>query len=217
MNEDDALWRRLVFPSDYRNPTPAARYHLTVIGAGPAGLVTAIAAAGLGARVALVERHAMGGDCLNVGCVPSKTLLAAVRGGLTFALAMQRVRAVRARIARHDSVERYTQAGVDVFLGQGSFSNAHEIRVAAATLRTRRTVIATGARARIPPLPGLAQITPLSNETVLVNSGLDSLCFAVLVARLEDKLGVDPFSTAEDPSFPVTLGEFVRVYENAAR
>jgi acyl carrier protein len=61
------------------------------------------------------------------------------------------------------------------------------------------------------------KLVPLSNETVLVNSGLDSLCFAVLVARLEDKLGVDPFSTAEDPSFPVTLGEFVRVYENAAR
>jgi pyruvate/2-oxoglutarate dehydrogenase complex dihydrolipoamide dehydrogenase (E3) component len=166
MNEDDALWRRLVFPSDYCNPTPAARYNLTVIGAGPAGLVTAIAAAGLGARVALLERHAMGGDCLNVGCVPSKTLLAGASGGLTFALAMQRVRAVRARIARHDSVERYTRAGVDVFLGQGSFSNAHEIRVAEATLRTRRTVIATGARARIPPLPGLDEITPLSNETV---------------------------------------------------
>jgi acyl carrier protein len=61
------------------------------------------------------------------------------------------------------------------------------------------------------------KLVPLSNETVLVNSGLDSLCFAVLVARLEDKLGVDPFSTAEDPSFPVTLGEFVRVYENATR
>jgi acyl carrier protein len=61
------------------------------------------------------------------------------------------------------------------------------------------------------------KLVPLSSETVLVNSGLDSLCFAVLVARLEDKLGVDPFSTAEDPSFPVTLGEFVRVYENAAR
>jgi acyl carrier protein len=57
----------------------------------------------------------------------------------------------------------------------------------------------------------------LSNETVLTNSGLDSLCFAVLVARLEDKLGVDPFSTAEDSSFPVTLGEFVRVYEDATR
>jgi pyruvate/2-oxoglutarate dehydrogenase complex dihydrolipoamide dehydrogenase (E3) component len=166
MSEDDALWRRLVFPADYRNPTPAARYHLTVIGAGPAGLVTAIAAAGLGARVALIERHAMGGDCLNVGCVPSKTLLAGAAAGLTFAHAMQRVHAVRAAIARHDSVERYTQAGVDVFLGQASFNNAHEIRVAGARLRTRRTVIATGARAHIPPLPGLAEIGPLTNETV---------------------------------------------------
>ena len=164
--DDDALWRRLVFPADYRNPEPAARYHLTVIGAGPAGLVTAIVAAGLGARVALIERQAMGGDCLNVGCVPSKTLLAGAAAGLTFAHAMQRVHAVRASIARHDSVERYTQAGVDVFLGQGSFSSAHEIRVAGATLRTRRTVIATGARAHIPPLPGLAEIAPLTNETV---------------------------------------------------
>ena len=167
MSEDDeALWRRLVFPADYRNPKPAARYHLTVIGAGTAGLVTAIVAAGLGARVALIERQAMGGDCLNVGCVPSKTLLAGAAAGLTFAHAMQRVRAVRASIARHDSVERYTQAGVDVFLGQGSFSSAHEIRVAGATLHTRRTVIATGARAHIPPLPGLAEIAPLTNETV---------------------------------------------------
>ncbi|HLQ08053.1 MAG TPA: mercuric reductase [Steroidobacteraceae bacterium] len=164
--DDDALWRRLVFPADYRNPKPAARYHLTVIGAGTAGLVTAIVAAGLGARVALIECQAMGGDCLNVGCVPSKTLLAGAAAGLTFAGAMQRVHAVRASIARHDSVERYVQAGVDVFLGQGSFSSAHEIRVAGATLRTRRTVIATGARAHIPPLPGLAEIAPLTNETV---------------------------------------------------
>ncbi len=171
MSEDDALWRRLVFPPGYRNPTPAARYHLTVIGAGPAGLVTAIAAAGLGARVALVERHAMGGDCLNVGCVPSKTLLAAAAGGLTFARAMQRVRAVRASIARHDSVERYCGAGVDVFLGPASFSDAHEIRVAEARLRTRRTVIATGARAYIPPLPGLGEIAPLTNETVFDLTG----------------------------------------------
>ncbi|HEY0768058.1 MAG TPA: FAD-dependent oxidoreductase [Steroidobacteraceae bacterium] len=166
MSEDDVLWRRLVFPADHRNPTPAARYNLTVIGAGPAGLISAIAAAGLGARVALVERHAMGGDCLNVGCVPSKTLLAGAARGLSFASAMQRVRAVRAALAQHDSVERYTRAGVDVFLGQARFANAHQIRVAEATLRTRRTVIATGARAHIPPLPGLKEIMPLSNETV---------------------------------------------------
>jgi len=163
---DDARWRRLVFPADYRNPTPAARYNLTVIGAGPAGLVTAIVAAGLGARVALVERHAMGGDCLNVGCVPSKTLLAAASAGAPFAPALERVRAVRAAIAVHDSVERYTAAGVDVFLGNASFASAHEIRVGEATLRTRRTVIATGARAHVPPLPGLAGVAPLTNETV---------------------------------------------------
>ena len=168
---DDARWRRLVFPADYRNPTPSARYNLTVIGAGPAGLLTAIAAAGLGARVALIERHAMGGDCLNVGCVPSKTLLAAASSGLEFALALKRVRAVRAAIAVHDSVERYTAAGVDVFLGQASFVSAHEIRVGEATLRTRRAVIATGARAHIPPLPGLAGIAPLTNETVFDLAG----------------------------------------------
>jgi pyruvate/2-oxoglutarate dehydrogenase complex dihydrolipoamide dehydrogenase (E3) component len=66
----DSEWRELVFPAGWRNPVPAPRYNLVVIGAGPAGLITAIAAAGLGARVALIEKHAMGGDCLNVGCVP---------------------------------------------------------------------------------------------------------------------------------------------------
>ena len=73
--DHDRAWRELVFPADYQNPEPRGRYHLVVIGAGPAGLITSIAAAGLGARVALVERQAMGGDCLNVGCVPSKSLL----------------------------------------------------------------------------------------------------------------------------------------------
>lgn len=165
-SEDDECWRRLVFPAGYRNPTPAPRYNLTVIGAGPAGLVVAIAAAGLGARVALIERHAMGGDCLNVGCVPSKTLIAAASGGLSFAHAMDRVHAVRAAIAAHDSVERYCAAGVDVFLGEASFVNAHEVRVGEARLRTRRTVIATGARAVIPPLAGLAELAPLTHETV---------------------------------------------------
>ncbi len=159
-------WRRLVFPPGYRNPKPADRYNLVVIGAGPAGLVTAIAAAGLGARVALVERHAMGGDCLNVGCVPSKTLLASAMQGLSFHAAMQRVRQVRADIARHDSVERYTRAGVDVFLGEASFVSAREIRVGDTRLRTRKTVIATGARALLPPVPGLAELSPLTNETV---------------------------------------------------
>ncbi len=166
MNEHDAAWRELVFPSGYRNPEPRARYNLVVIGAGPAGLVTAIAAAGLGAAVALVERHAMGGDCLNVGCIPSKALLAAADDGCDFDTAMQRMRQVRAAIAPHDSVERYTRAGVDVFLGAASFEDAHTVRVGDALLRTRRTVIASGARAALPRVPGLEEIGARTNETI---------------------------------------------------
>ena len=164
----DRAWRELVFPQDYRNPTPRARYHLVVIGAGPAGLVTAIAAAGLGARVALVERQAMGGDCLNVGCVPSKALLEFTRrnpgGGADDALAW--MRRVRAEIARHDSVERYRQQGVDVFLGTARFLDRKSIAVGKLRLRARRFVIATGARAAMPPVPGLASRDPLTNESV---------------------------------------------------
>ncbi len=162
----DALWRSLVFPSNWSNPEPASRYNLVVIGAGPAGLVTAIAAAGLGAKVALIERHAMGGDCLNVGCVPSKTLLAAASAGLCFDAAMQRVREVRAIIAQHDSVERYTAAGVDVFLGAARFVDEHTVEVGGQRLNARKTVIATGARAAMPPVPGLADLPALSNETI---------------------------------------------------
>ena len=159
-------WRDAVFPADYINPVPAPRYNLVVIGAGPAGLVTAIAAAGLGAKVALIERHAMGGDCLNVGCVPSKTLLAAAAAGAPFEAAMQRVRAVRAEIAPHDSVARYREAGVDVFLGSARFTGARTVQVGAAVLTGRKFVIATGARASMPPIAGLAESMPLTNETV---------------------------------------------------
>ena len=159
-------WRELVFPSGYRNPKPAARYNLVVIGAGPAGLITAIAAAGFGARVALIERHAMGGDCLNVGCVPSKALLSATARGADFNHAFAWLRQVRASIAPHDSVERYSHAGVDVFLGEARFVDAHTIEVGDARLRTRKTVIATGARAAVPPVPGLQDARPLTNETV---------------------------------------------------
>jgi pyruvate/2-oxoglutarate dehydrogenase complex dihydrolipoamide dehydrogenase (E3) component len=155
-----------VFPPGYRNPTPAANYNLVVIGAGPAGLIAAIAAAGLGAKVALIERHAMGGDCLNVGCVPSKTLLSNSTRGLSFDAAMQRVRVVRAQIAHHDSVARYTAAGVDVFLGAARFLDARSVSVAGVTLRGSKFVIATGARAALPPVPGLADIAPRTNENI---------------------------------------------------
>lgn len=172
-----------VFPPGYRNPTPQKRYNLVVIGGGTAGLVTAAGAAGLGARVALVERRALGGDCLNVGCVPSKTLLRAAKaaagmrsasrlgvhaGGVRvdFDAVMARVRDVRYRISAHDSVERFTGLGVDVFLGEARFLDAEQVEVDGVALRFARAVIATGGRPTLPPIEGLAEQAPLTNETV---------------------------------------------------
>ncbi|HTY17982.1 MAG TPA: mercuric reductase [Myxococcota bacterium] len=181
---DEALLAA-VHPSGWRNPEPADRYNLVVIGAGSGGLVTAAVAAGLGARVALVERDRMGGDCLNTGCVPSKAVIRAGRlaaeahaAGLIalgpapgarpdFATAMRRMRAVRADIAPHDSAERFRdQLGVDVFFGDARFVSSDAIEVDGRRLRFRRAVIATGARPGAPPVPGLAEAGFLTNETV---------------------------------------------------
>ncbi len=173
-----------VHPPGWKNPTPAGRYDLLVLGAGTAGLVTAIVSAGLGARVALVERHLMGGDCLNTGCVPSKTLIRAARAvadvrdaarfgvrvpdGVTvdFAAVMERVRQVRAEIAPHDSAKRFSELGIDVFLGQGNFAGPDALDVEGARLRFKRAVVATGARADALPIPGLAEAGYLTNESV---------------------------------------------------
>ena len=141
---DDEFNRELirnVHPSDWPNPRPAGRYNLVVLGAGTAGLVTAAVAAGLGARVALVEKALMGGDCLNVGCVPSKALLRASRAWADlgrrassaqgrgpdavthdFAEVMARMRRLRASLSPNDSARRFTSLGVDVFLGEGKFT-----------------------------------------------------------------------------------------------
>ena len=143
----------LLCPADYVNPTPDSRYHMAVIGAGPAGLICAIAAAGLGAKVALIERNRMGGDCLNVGCVPSKALLAYTHqhADATFDEAFAHLRKVRAEIAHHDSVARYSEEGVDVFLGEARFDANGELMVDGQPIPARRTVICTGARAAFPP------------------------------------------------------------------
>ena len=205
--QTDQQWRELVFPANYRNPQPAAAYNLIVIGAGPAGLVTAIAAAGLGAKVALIERQAMGGDCLNVGCVPSKTLLAAAARGLPFAAAMQRVREVRAAIAQHDSVARYTAAGVDVFLGAARFVGKRAVQVAGVELTARKIVIATGARAAMPPIAGLTDLQPRTNEDIFE--------LQAMPARLT-VLGGGPIGCELAQAF-ARLGSAVTIVEQASR
>lgn len=171
-------------PEDWVNPEPADRYNLVVIGGGTAGLVTAIGSAGLGARVALIERELMGGDCLNFGCVPSKALIRAARAAadvrtaseygvevpsgarVNFPAVMERMRRLRARISKADSVWRCRQSGVDVFLGQARFSGPDSIEAAGKTLCFSKAVIATGAHAAAPPTPGLAEAGYLTNETV---------------------------------------------------
>ncbi len=173
-----------VHPTGWTNPKPASRYNLVVIGAGTAGLVSAAGAAGLGAKVALVERHLMGGDCLNVGCVPSKALIGAARaaaavrdaaefgvrvpGGVQvdFGQVMERMRRLRASIAPNDSVKRFSELGIDVFIGGGRFVDAHTVEAAGEKLRFKKAVIATGARASAPPISGLDEVEYLTNETL---------------------------------------------------
>ena len=173
-----------VHPADWQNPTPAGRYNLVVIGAGTAGLVCAAGAAGLGAKVALIERHLMGGDCLNVGCVPSKAMIRAARAAadvrdagdfgvqvpvaptIDFGQAMERMRRLRASIAPHDSAQRFSDLGIDVFIGEGRFLDPHRVEVAGQPLAFKKAVIATGARAAAPPVEGLQEISYLTNETV---------------------------------------------------
>lgn len=182
--EGDSLLESQVRPPQWENPKPADRYDLVVIGGGPAGLVAAAAAAGLGAKVALVERKFLGGDCLNTGCVPSKALISAARTAalvrrarefgvrlpeepvVDFAVVMERMRQLRARLSSNDSAQRFRELGVDVFFGQGRFLNGSQVEVRGAKLAFRRAVIATGSRAVAPAIPGLDSIDPLNHESL---------------------------------------------------
>lgn len=197
----DDVWRKLTFPDDHVNPVPKSRYHIVVIGAGSAGLISAIGAAGLGARVALVEREAMGGDCLNIGCIPSKSLLEYTRrheSPVNFDDAYRWLRQVRSQISAHDSVERYTDSGVDVFLGSARLEDDEAVIVGESRLEARRIVIATGARAALPPIPGLSDAKPLTNET-LFDLKMPPSTLAILgagaigceMAQAFSRLGVD--------------------------
>jgi len=171
-------------PPGWVNPTPARKYNLVVIGAGTAGLVSAAGAAKLGAKVALIERNLMGGDCLNVGCVPSKAIIRAARAvvdsrngaefglhsnsqpEINFAAAMERMRRLRAEISAHDSVDRFRKLGVDVYIGNGRFIGPSTIEIDGTRLEFSRAIIATGARAAELPIAGLADAGYYTNETI---------------------------------------------------
>jgi len=183
-DEHNQTWVSYVHPADWENPIPSGRYNLLVIGAGPAGLVTAIGAAGLGAKVALVEKHLMGGDCLNVGCVPSKALISAAKAvaavrdahefgvevpegvNVDFARVMERLRKTRADISHHDSAARLTDLGIDVFIGSGQFCGPKSFEIGGQTIDFSKACIATGARAAAPPIRGLEDVEYLTNENI---------------------------------------------------
>lgn len=183
-DEHNQVLTQQTHPADWVNPTPRGRYHLVVIGAGTAGLTAAGGCAAVGGRVALIERHMTGGDCLVAGCVPSKGILSAARVAATvreagrygvqvppgttvdFPMVMARMRRLRARISPADSVHHLTDAGVEVYLGHGRFTGPDTVEVDGARLRFARAVIATGGRAGIPPIPGVSEAGCLTNETV---------------------------------------------------
>jgi len=158
-------------------------YNILVIGGGSAGLVSAYIGSVLKAKVALIEKHKMGGDCLNTGCVPSKALLRSAKimsyfrrsrdFGLQsaqvefeFADVMERVQDVIRKVEPHDSIDRYSKLGVECFTGEARIVSPHEVEINGKTLTTKNIIVATGARPAIPPIGGLDQVVYLTTDTV---------------------------------------------------
>jgi pyruvate/2-oxoglutarate dehydrogenase complex dihydrolipoamide dehydrogenase (E3) component/uncharacterized membrane protein YdjX (TVP38/TMEM64 family) len=199
-------------------------YNLIAIGAGSAGLVTAYIGAAVKAKVALIEKHRMGGDCLNTGCVPSKALIRSARllaeardsqrfgiramhAEFDFAEVMQRVQQVIGKVEPHDSVERYTALGVEVIQGEAKIVSPWEVEVGGKRLSARSLVIATGARPTVPKIPGLNDLDFLTSDTVW---GLRELPKRLLV------LGGGPIGCELAQCF-ARLGAQVRIVGRAPR
>lgn len=199
-------------------------YDLVAIGGGAAGLVTAAGAAGLGARVALVEHHRMGGECLWTGCVPSKALLACARAAaeardagrygisvddvrVDFGRVMNHVHAARNTIAPNDSPERFRGLGVDVIEGRAHFVGDRSLRVDGRLITGRHIVIATGSRPAVPRIPGLSDVDYHTNETIF---DITSLPESLLV------LGGGPIGVELAHAFAL-LGSRVTLIESAPR
>mmetsp|Transcript_26164 Transcript_26164/g.34389 ORF Transcript_26164/g.34389 Transcript_26164/m.34389 type:complete len:580 (+) Transcript_26164:167-1906(+) len=173
-----------VHPPDYMNPEPLDKYDLVVLGAGVSGLLSVIMGSALGKKCALIEKHYMGGDCLNIGCVPSKALISCARKfhevlhcskfgvrlppgevSVDFGFVMERMREIRANISEHDSVARYSRDFCEhVFLGHAQFTSNNTVEVAGKTLVFEKAMIATGASAAIVPIPGLPETEHLTNS-----------------------------------------------------
>jgi len=166
----------------YEKPT-SFDCNIVVIGAGSGGLVASYIAAAVKAKVTLIERHKMGGDCLNTGCVPSKALIRSARflahakraqeygfksmqAEFDFAQVMERVNGVIEKVAPHDSIERYTGLGVDVIEGEARITSPYTVEVNGDTLTSKNIVIATGARPFVPPIKGLNQIDYLTSDNL---------------------------------------------------
>ncbi|MCD4677130.1 MAG: FAD-dependent oxidoreductase, partial [Desulfobacula sp.] len=158
-------------------------YNLVVIGAGSAGLVASLIAAAVKAKVALIEEHKMGGDCLNTGCVPSKALIASAKLAsyakrakefgfdkvsidFDFAIVMERIQSIIKKVEPHDSVERYTGMGVDCIQGRAKILSPFEVKVNDKILTTKNIIVATGAKPMIPDLPGLDKIHYLTSDNI---------------------------------------------------
>ncbi len=185
LDEHNARLLDNVHPKKWIDPEPKPSYNLVVIGAGAGGLVSAAGAAGVGARVAIIESHLLGGDCLNVGCVPSKALLRCAKAAaevrdaarfgvkiegeirVDFGYVMERMRRLRAQISPVDSAKRYSeQLGVDLFIGRGVFTGKNTIEVNGKSLTFAKAVIATGGTAAIPHIPGLAEAPYFTNNSI---------------------------------------------------